>query len=329
MRLVVPRAAALLDHPGYLLRPTAGGLAVAATADSVTFFDAQLTRRSKLAASGAIEDVALSPSGRLAALIDDEGLRLLEVHRDGVRWRIVGKSFACHFNGDGESLWVARPSSHAPGIWLELRDTANGGTLRKLHIPDPFGGSAFTLAPHAEPGGILVWIAAPGPDEGRPDDAPPAAAARTISVLSTADQLLAQPLPLHDGYPPEPIPRSPEYLLVRDAVLERRRWSDHAVRDALDWPWLDDEELAVLALSPHRALWASRTGRLHLIDLDDMSYLEELSVSARPPRPLRDYFPTDDPRWGTDLQQLCVVGPHLVLQFGDAQLQALAISDCL
>jgi hypothetical protein len=33
------------------------------------------------------------------------------------------------------------------------------------------------------------------------------------------------------------------------------------------------------------------------------------------------------PIW-TDLQQLCVVGDSLILQFGDAQLHALAIADC-
>jgi hypothetical protein len=316
VRLVVPRAAVLLDHAGYLLRPTANGLAVAATSSAVTLFDAQLSRRNKVVASGAIEDVALSPSGRLAALIDDSGLRLVEVHRDNVRWRIVGKSYACHFSGTGETLWVARPAQPS-GIWLELRETSNGGTIRKVHIADPFVGSAFTLAPHAEAGGILVWIASPD------------GAAQTIAVVDTPRELVATPLPLHDGYPPEPIPSTSDYLLVRDAVLERRAWHDHSVRDALHWPWLDDEELAVLALSPHRALWASRTGRLHLLDLDDMSYLEELAVSTHPPRPLSTYFPTDDPRWGTDLQQLCLVGPNLVLQFGDSQLHALALTDCL
>lgn len=306
----------LLDHAGYLLRPTASGLAVAATSAAVTLFDASLARRSKVVATGAIEDVALSPSGRLAALIDESGLRLVEVHRDNVRWRIVGKSFACHFSGSGEALWVARPAQPS-GIWLELRETSNGGTIRKVHIPDPFSGSAFTLAPHASPTGILVWIAAPD------------GAAQTLSVQDSPRELIATPLPLHDGYPPEPILGTPDYLLVREATLERRGWDDHAVRDSLDWPWLDDEELAVLALSPHRALWASRTGRLHLLDLDDMSYLEELAVSTHPPRPLSEYFPTDDPRWGTDLQQLCVVGPNLILQFGDSQLHSISLADCL
>jgi hypothetical protein len=315
VRLVVPRATLELEHPAYLLRPSAAGLAAAATSSLVTLLDPRLSRPVTLQAAGAIEDVALAPGGKLAALIDDEGLRLLDVQKDSLRWRIVGKSYACHFTASGEQLWVARPSAQSPGAWLELRDVANGGTLHKLHLPDPFGGSAFTLAPHADPRGIVVWIASPD------------LATRSLSVVAGAS-LAAEELPHHDGYPPEPIPDCGDYLLVQAGVLERRRWSDHGVRDEMYWPWLDDEDLAVLALSPARALWASRTGRLHLLDHAEMSYLEEVAVSTRPPRPLVESFPdTDDPRWGTDLQQLCVVGSHVILQFGDTRLVSLDISD--
>lgn len=309
----------LLDHAGYLLRPSSSGLAVAATSQSITLFDAHLSRRNKLTAQGAIEDVALSPNGRLAALIDEAGLRLAEVHRDGVRWRIVGKSYACHFGGGGEWIWVARPATTGHGVWLELRDTNNGGTIHKLHLDDPFGGSAFTLAPHADPRGIIVWIASPE------------AATQSISVLASEGGLTSVALPHHDGYPPEPIPRSLDYLLVRAGILERRRWADHSVIEDLYWPWLDDEDLAVLPLSEDRALWASRTGRLHLIDTAEMSYLEEVAISTRPPRPLREYVSDagDDTRWGTDLQQLCLVGDRVILQFGDSQLHGVALEDCL
>ncbi len=316
MRLVVPRATAALDHPGYLLRPAASGLAVAAPSTSVTLFDHQLTRRARLAATGAIEDVALSPSGRLAALIDEEGLRVIETQRDGIRWRIVGKSFACHFSAANDALWVARPSNHQPGAWIELRDALNGGTRCKLHLPDPFGGSAFTLAPHADPRAIIAWIAS---EDG---------STRSVSIVESAAGLLAHPLPLEDGFPPEPIPASPDYLIVQAGILQRRRWLDHAIADQLHWPWLDDEDLAILALDHRHALWASRTGRLHLIDHQEMTYLEEVSLAARPPRPLREYFPaTDDPRWGTDLQQLATVGTSLVLQFGETLLYCLPLAD--
>ncbi len=317
VRLVAPRATLALEHPAYLLRPSAAGLAVAAPAGQATVTDLALSRCTRIAAKGAIEDVALSPNGKIAALIDDEGLRLFELGRDSVRWRIVGKGFACHFSACGDGLWVVRPSAQPPGSWLELRDVANGATLRKLPLDDPFGGSAFTLAPHADPRGILVWIAAPE------------AATRTLSVIS-APELYAQILPLGDGYPPEPIPGAPDYLAVTAGVLERRRWLDHAITEQLHWPWLDDEELAILALSPARALWASRTGRLHLIDTAEMTYVEEMALAARPPRPLREVMPdSDDPRWGTDLQQLCVVGGNLVLQYGDSLLYAAPIDELL
>ncbi|NJM91107.1 MAG: hypothetical protein HC863_02285 [Myxococcales bacterium] len=137
-------------------------------------------------------------------------------------------------------------------------------------------------------------------------------------------------MPHEDGYPPEPIPGSPEYLMVRDGVLERRSWLDHALRDQLHWPWIDDEDLAVLALSERHALWASRTGRLHLVDHQEMTYLEEIAVSDRRPGPLRDYFPnSDDPRWGTDLQQFCAAGPRVILQFGESTFMTVALADVL
>lgn len=310
----------LLEHAGYLLRPSSSGLAVAATSHSITLFDAHLSRRNKVVAQGGIEDVALSPNGRLVALIDDAGLRLAEVHRDSVRWRIVGKSYACHFGGAGEWIWVARPATTGPGVWLELRDTNNGGTIHKLHLEDPFTDSAFTLAPHADPKGIIVWaVSLHG-------------ASLSTFVVASESGLTSGALPHNDGFPPDPIPGSTtDYLLVSGGILERRRWADHSVIDELHWPWLDNEDLAVLPLSQDRALWASRTGRLHLIDTVEMSYLEEVAVSSRPPRPLREYLPNLDEElgWGTDLQQLCLVGDRVILQFGDAQLHGVALEDLL
>jgi hypothetical protein len=280
--------------------------------------DPLLSRRARLIASGAIEDVSWAPSVRLAAVIDDEGLRMLEAHRDHARWRIVGKSYACHFTASADALWVARPSAHAAGAWLELRDTGNGGTLHKLHIPDPFGASAFTLAPHADPLSIVVWMASPG------------AETQSIVVTLGSHGLAAQTLPMHYGYPPEPIPGSEEYLLVHEGVLERRHWSDHVARNQLHWPWSDDEDLAVLAISERFALWASRAGRIHLIDHLEMTFSDEIAVSVRSPRPLVEYFPeSEDPHWGTDLHQFCSVGSQVILQFGETMLVSLAVADMI
>jgi hypothetical protein len=318
VRLVVPRAAVSLDHAGYLLRPSGTGVAVAAAKGMITLFDASLTRRTQLAATGSIEDVAWSPTARAAAVIDDEGLRYLELHRDHLRWRIVGKSYACHFTAGGEALWVARPATDTPGAWLELRDAGNGATLHKVHLPDPFGGSAFTLAPHPDPRGILVWIASPQTET------------RSIVVTVEAGRLRTEPLLAEEGYPPEPIPRSSNYLLVQRGILQRRGWSDHLVQDELDWPWLDDEDLAVLPISERFSLWASRAGRVHLIDHQEMSYVEEVAATPRPPRPLHEYLPeSDDTQWGTDLQQFCTLGEQVVMQYGESSLLTLAVSDLL
>jgi hypothetical protein len=301
-----------------LLRPCGAGVAVAAPKGAITLLDAGLVRRAQLAASGGIEDVAWSPLARAAAVIDEEGLRCLELPRDHLRWRVVGKSYACHFTVGGEALWVARPSTDPPGAWLELRDTGNGATLHKVHIPDPLGGSAFTLAPHPDARGILVWVASPQ------------LATRSIVVTLDAGRLRAEPLPAEEGYPPEPIPHSSEYLLVQRGVLQRRSWSDHLVQDEMDWPWLDDDDLAVLPISERFALWASRAGRVHLIDHQEMSYVEEVAASPRPPRPLFEVLPgSEDTQWGTDLQQFCALGEHVVMQYGDASLMTLAVADLL
>ncbi|MEZ4363602.1 MAG: hypothetical protein R3B48_25725 [Kofleriaceae bacterium] len=306
-----------LDHAGYLLRPAASGAAVAAVAQSITVVDAQLARRTALAAHGAVEDVALAPGGRHAAVIDEEGLRLLEVYRDNLRWRVVGKSHACHFDRSGDALWVVRPAAQPSGARLELRDAGNGAVRLRANLEDPFGGSAFTLAPSPDPDGILVWIAAESDT-------------RTVAATIHQGALDIRDLPHHGGYPLEPIPESTDYLLVHEGALERRAWADHAVADALDWPWIQEEDLAVLPLSSRYALWASRSGRLHLVDAVDMAYVEEVGVEGRRPAPLREYVPaSEDSRWGTDLQQFCVSGDHVILQYGDTTLASVAISELL
>lgn len=318
VRLVVPRAAVTLDHAIYLLRPAETGVAIAARERAVTLLDSRCVRVAQMTASGTIEDVSWSQSARLAGIIDDVGLRMLEVHREHVRWRIAGTCYACHFTALGDALWVVRPSIHHPGAWIELRDVGNGGTLHKLHVPDVFGGSAFTLAPHTDPRSVVLWLSSPD------------AETQSIAVTANDHGLVAVSLPLHHGYPPEPIPDSDYYLLVRDAVLERRSWTDHQICEQMHWPWLDDEDLAVLPLSSRCSLWASRSGRLHLIDHMEMQYLEEIGVSVRPPRPLPEYFAdAQDSRWGTDLSQFCVSADQLVLQFGEFELLTVPIASII
>ncbi len=304
------------------MRPTSTGVALAAPAHVASLFDPALTKRSRLDAHGAIEDVAWAPGGRLAALIDEEGLRVLDLARDGVRWRVVGKSYACHFTPDGDGLWLVRPAVHGPevgdgpGAFLELRDSGNGLVHARHYLADPFGGSAFTLAPHPERESILVWVAAP---EG---------ASRSLLARAKGRALTVEALPFEGGYPPEPLAGGVEYLLARGDALERRRWDEVVARDELLWPWLDDSPLAVLGLGGARALWASQSGRLHLIDVADMSYLEEVCVAERPPRPIVEYVPTaDGAYWGTDFQQMGVAGELVLVQFGDRLLVALALAE--
>lgn len=321
VRLVVPRATTSLAHAAYLMRPTAAGVALAAPAQFISLHDAALIRRGALTATGAIEDVAWAPGGRVAAVIDEEGLRTMEVARDAARWRVVGKSYACHFTADGEALWVVRPAAHGPGpgdgpgAYVELRDSGNGVVQRRRYLPDPFGGAAFTLAPHPATRSIVVWIAAPD------------GASRSFVVSANAEGLTVEQVPIDGGYPPEPIGGTAQYLLARGEALERRSWSGHAVLDEMIWPWLEDAPLAVLALDERLALWASQAGRLHLIDHREMSYLDEISIVGRPPRPISEYLPDSaESYWGTDFQQLCAVAGHVILQFGERDLVSLELA---
>jgi hypothetical protein len=321
VRLVVPRATLSLVHSAYLMRPTAAGVALAAPSGAITLVDAKLARRGALAATGAVEDVAWAPGGRLVAVIDEEGLRTMELAREALRWRVVGKSYACHFTPDGEALWVARPATHGPqlgqgaGAWLELRDSGNGVVHGKVYLPDPFGASAFTLAPHPELRSVVVWVASAQGE------------ARSFVVSAVARELTVQPLPGDGGYPPEPIPRTAEYLMARGDLLERRTWAGHQLQDELYWPWLEDAPLAVLALDERLALWASQAGRLHLIDHREMTYLEEVSIAGHPPRPIWEYLPSsNESYWGTTFQQFCAVGTQIILQFGDTELVAVELS---
>ncbi len=297
------------------MRPSAAGVAVAASTRSLSLYDTALHRRATLEANGTIEDVAWAPSGRAVAIIDEQGLRLVDVTRDGLRWRVVGQSYACHFTADGEGLWVARPTAHGstagqgPGAWIELRDAHNGALLARRYLADPFGGAAFTLAPHPHPRGILVWLAAAD------------GAACSIVVTAVGRELEAELLPFEHGYPPEPLWGTAHYLVAGSGGLERRTWGTHERTGVLEWPWHEDPPLAVLPFDERHALWASHAGRLHLIDCATMALGDELELADHPPAQ-----PGHEEAEGTSLQQLCAVGAQVVLQFGEHELVAIATS---
>lgn len=302
------------------MRPSAAGVAVAASARSLSLYDPALHRRATLDAQGAIEDVAWSPTGRAVAIIDEDGLRVVDVTRDGLRWRVVGRSYACHFTADGEALWVARPTAHGnaagqgPGAWIELRDAHNGALLARRYLADPFDGAAFTLAPHPHPRGILVWLAAAD------------GAACSIVVTATGRELGAELLPFEHGYPPEPIWGTEHFLVAGSGGLERRQWQTHQVSGVLEWPWLDDSPLAVLPFDQRHALWVSHAGRVHLIDCEHMAFLDELELAGYPPMALPD---PEAPHEGHPLHQLCAVGELVVLQFGEHELVAVTAAGLL
>lgn len=295
------------------MRPSAAGVAVAASARSLSLYDPALHRRATHEASGAIEDVAWAPNGRSVAIIDEQGLRLVDATRDGLRWRVVGQSYACHFTADGEGLWVARPTAHGsatgqgPGAWIELRDAHNGALLARRYLADPFDGAAFTLAPHPHPRGILVWLAAAD------------GAACSIVVTAKGRELEAELLPFEHGYPPEPIWGTAHYLVAGSGGLERRTWGTHERSGVIEWPWLGDHPLAVLPFDERLALWASHAGRLHLIDCAKMAFVDELELADHPPMQGGAGAEESSP-----LQQLGALGEHVVLQFGEHELVAIA-----
>lgn len=227
-------------------------------------------------------DVALSRSGAALIAALGEALTGFDPQSGRSRWSVGGSFVACHASAAG--LWAAE-SLHSE-IELSVRDESSGAVRAATKVRDRFGGSAVMLLPHPSERSIVVWVAA-GQDG-------------QIALLAThrGEGIETTALPPPDRIPPVFLPDGNSYLSGGDDVLEQYACPVGNRIGVVAWPTDDADEDGsrsgsyVHILPGSYATWSSDEGRVHIVDLENWSIVDELTISGHPLRTVEELYPS-------------------------------------
>lgn len=271
MREIPTTATAVLPPRVAFARAWDGGWVAATDHGAVVVLDATLAAAATIDAGGPVADVSLAGALIVA---DRQALRAFDPRTGALRWRIAGEYLACRHAG--ARLWTA--ARRAPdALVVVARDPASGAVIREIPLDDPFGESDVMLCAHPEPGAVVAWIAA-----GQDGQATYAVTAAGLRELAPRDSL-----------PPVFTNSGETYLSMVDGALEHRRTATGAVIAAATWP--DDADGPgddVQAIPGGFASWASEYGRVHIVDLATMVFVDEVVIAGHPHRPFAAGDPT-------------------------------------
>lgn len=271
MRVIATTATAVLPPRVAFARAWDHGWVAATDHGVVVVLDATLTVAATIDAGGPVLDVSLAHALIVA---DRQALRASDPRTGALRWRIAGEHLACRHAGAW--LWTAeRRASDA--LVAVARDPASGAVVREVALDDPFGGSEVMLFAHPEPGAVVAWVAA-----GQDGQVTYAVTAAGLRELAPRDCL-----------PPVFVASGETYLAMVDGALEHRRTATGAVIAAATWPDdVDGPGDDVQALPGGFASWASEYGRVHIVDLATMAFVDEIVIAGHPHRPFAAGDPT-------------------------------------
>jgi hypothetical protein len=271
MRVIATTATAVLPPRVAFARAWDRGWVAATDHGAMVVLDATLTVAATIDAGGPVMDVSLADALIVA---DRQALRVFDPRTGALRWRVAGEHLACRHAGAW--LWTAeRRASDA--LVAVAREPASGAVIREFALDDPFGGADVMLFAHPEPGAVVAWIAA-GQD-----------GQVTYAVTAAGHRELAP----RDCLPPVFVASGETYLSLVDGALEHRRHAAGAVIAAAKWP--DDADGPgddVQAIPGGFASWASEYGRLQIVDLATMAFVDEVVIAGHPHRPFAAGEPT-------------------------------------
>lgn len=228
------------------------------------------------------EDIALTVDGTLLVVADTQSLCARSIRDGGSRWSVSGNFIGCH--AVTNYIWAA--NSLGDVVEVSLHDPATGELLRSTTLEDPFGGSAVMFFAHPTAQRTVIWLAA-GQD------------GQTAYLANDDGRMIrASEIPPRDHLPPTFLADGNTYLTAGDEQLEHRRSPTGDSIAALSWPTIEDEELedppgAAIQILPGRfASWSSSNGRIFIVDIDRMKFVDELTIAGHPVRTVEELFPT-------------------------------------
>ncbi len=271
MREVATTATAVIPTRVRFAQAWERGWVAATEHGAAVVFDATLAVVATIDAGGPVEAVSLADALIVA---DRQALRASDPRTGALRWRIAGEHLACRHAG----AWLWTAERRASGALVAVaRDPASSAVIREVALDDPFGGSEVMLFAHPEPGAVVAWITA-----GQDGQVTYAVTAAGLRELAPRDCL-----------PPVFVANGETYLAMVDGALEHRRTATGAVIAAATWPDdVDGPGDDVQALPGGFASWASEYGRVHIVDLATMAFVDEIVIAGHPHRPFAAGDPT-------------------------------------
>ncbi len=274
MREVAVIARRAVGHDASSVRPWDGGYVVSARTGEVTVLSHDLAVLAEVTLPGTIGAVAVAPDGQTLAWVadaqlwigrPDEAVGVSAPTAAAARWRDT-------------ALWVV--GGTGLDVEVEVRDRA-GQVLRSTEFPDMFGDSSLMLFDTAASSQLVVWVAA-GQD-----------GQESWLVEDDGTRLSARLLPGEDQIPPA-FSADGSWFVGSDDYLTRYSWPAGVELGRLDWPdaMTDDPAGTRLAVLPREhAAWQSENGRLLIVDLATMRFVDEVTISGYPLRTVEDFFP--------------------------------------
>jgi hypothetical protein len=309
-----------LEHRAYFLRGASHRSVVIAAAEdgqlSILSADLKEMRSSRL--SSKVLAVSPHPSERLFAWADGVSGALVVQNLDGSRFleipppQLDGSSNwikqgfeDCHFEDDGEYLWLVAPRS-AEKCEIQLIETKSWALVEKTTVEDPFGGSSSSFHPTGRPALVALWLAA-GQD------------GQQVYWLKRTHTGFSITLEgkLRNTTPPVFSPSSDQVLAVNE---------DHAICK-FDFPKMqlaglplkseDDENNpfaeSLCYLGDRQVLVSTNEQRIFVVDAVHMSVEAEVSLDGHEPRPIGEYYPrlAKETGLGTDISWFSRLGDVL------------------
>lgn len=278
---ITPAASIALGHRAFYLAASPSGRVIACSQEGeATLLDSGLRRDARFQLAKP-SDLDLSPDGELLAVAGSRGLSVCDPRTGAALSTAEGAFQHCLFDATGRLLYVSAAHS-ADEARIEVRDARSLSLIASEEIADPFGDSAWLLFRHPDGHCVIAWAAA-----GQDGQA-------LYTLESTSDGLAVSELTdLTETTPPGFDAEGGSFLvIVSPEELRRYRFPSGDLMGSLTWPddadpLGDSAEFADAA----RALLATNEGRLHLVDLESLRWLDECVIAGHEPRPARELYP--------------------------------------
>jgi hypothetical protein len=214
------------------------------------------------------EAAALSPDGSLLAVAAADGITLLSTPTFAKSHRLNDAFLSCLFVGE-KLFWTCARFTEQTVI-LEVWEPGLWAKIARAKIADPYGNSSFSIFPHPNRNSVVVWAA--GGQDGQ---------SLFWATLDGAEIGVTRFEALDEMGLPSFSPSGDDFLVTSEGALHCYAYPQGPLKGSLTE--LDDDEddpigYFVCYVDAGHALLASLEGRLFLVDVSEMSVIDEVAV---------------------------------------------------